>query len=123
MHVHDSEPDHQARRSQLALISYLLSQEDRLRQGALGLAGNHVVLALENLRGYVALVHLQRGSVRVGPGESVRAGQPSPHTATRATPTNRTSTCRSWTESTQWPQPVSRWASIVSSSVTAAGPG
>jgi murein DD-endopeptidase MepM/ murein hydrolase activator NlpD len=75
VHVHDDEPDHQARRSQLALLPYMLGQRGRLRQGAVGLAGNYVVLELEDRRSYVALVHLQRGSIRVGEGDAVRLGQ------------------------------------------------
>ena len=75
VHVHEGEPDHPARRSQLALVPYLLGQAGRLRRGVDALAGNHVVLELATGRGYVALVHLQRGSIRVGEGELVRPGQ------------------------------------------------
>ena len=74
MHVHDDEPDHEAR-SQFALVPYMLCQRGRLRQGVAALAGNYVVLALEDRGGYVALVHLQRGSIRVGQGDVVRVGQ------------------------------------------------
>ena len=76
--VHDGEPDHEARRSQLALVPYMLSQRGRLRQGAAGLAGNHVVLELEDGGGYVALVHLRRDSIysiEVRQGQAVRSGQ------------------------------------------------
>jgi len=73
--VHDGEPDHPARRSQLALVPYMLGQTDRLRQGVGALAGNHVVLELEAGRGFVALVHLQRGSILVKEGEVVGPGQ------------------------------------------------
>ncbi|MEE2524446.1 M23 family metallopeptidase [Pseudarthrobacter sp. J75] len=76
VHVHDGEPDHAARRSQLALIPYLLGQAGRLRQGAAALAGNHVVLELEDGRGFVALVHLQRGSIHVRLGDVILAQQP-----------------------------------------------
>ena len=75
VHVHDDEPDHKARRSQLALVPYMLGQANRLRQGAGGLAGNYVVLELADHRGFVAMVHLQRGSIRVDQGEVVRCGQ------------------------------------------------
>ena len=75
VHVHEGEPDHPARRSQLALVPYMLGQADRLRRGAAALAGNHVVLELASGRGYVALVHLQRGSIRAGQGEVVSPGQ------------------------------------------------
>src|SRR3954452_12643743 len=42
--VHDGEPDHEGRRSQLALVLYLLRQSRRAKGGAPGLAGNHVVI-------------------------------------------------------------------------------
>jgi len=75
VHVHEGEPDHPARRSQLALVLYLMGQAGRLRRGAAALAGNYVVLELAAGRGYVALVHLQRGSIRVGQGAVVHSGQ------------------------------------------------
>lgn len=76
LHVHDGEPDHAARRSQLALIPYALGQAGRLRQGPAGLAGNHIVIELGSGRGYAALVHLRRGSPTVAPGDVVRNGDP-----------------------------------------------
>jgi murein DD-endopeptidase MepM/ murein hydrolase activator NlpD len=75
VHVHDGEPDHDARRSQLSLVPYMLGQAERLRRGAAGLAGNHVVLQLAQGRGYVALAHLQRGSICVARGDLVLSGQ------------------------------------------------
>ena len=75
VHVHNGEPDHEARRSQRALVPYMLGQAGRLRRGAAGLAGNYVVLQLEDRRGFVVLAHLQRGSIRVGQGDAVRPGQ------------------------------------------------
>lgn len=75
VHVHDGEPDHHARRSQLSLVPYLLGQRERLRRGAAGLAGNHVVVRLAPGLGYVVLAHLRRGSIRVAEGNRVRAGQ------------------------------------------------
>ncbi len=74
--VHDGEPDHAARRSGLALLGYALGQAGRARRGAAALAGNHVVIALRPDGPFVLLAHLQRGSVRVGPGALVRAGEP-----------------------------------------------
>ena len=75
VHVHDGEPDHMARRSQLALAPYMLGQAHRFRLGVVGIAGNYVVLELEDRRGSVAMVHLQRGSIRVNQGDVVRRGQ------------------------------------------------
>jgi len=72
--AHDGEPDHAARRSQLALVPYVLGQRERLRQGIAAIAGNHVVIALAD-GGFAALVHLRRGSLRVSAGDAVSTGQ------------------------------------------------
>lgn len=72
--VHDGEADHEARRSQLALVPYALGQAGRLRAGPAAIAGNHVVLAVGPEGPFVALVHLRRGSVRVAAGDVVEAG-------------------------------------------------
>jgi hypothetical protein len=74
--VHDGEPDHAARRALLPLLSYLLSQGARLRRGLDQLVGNHVIIALGRGGPFVLLAHLQRGSLRVRPGDHVTAGQP-----------------------------------------------
>ncbi|MFL6064393.1 MAG: M23 family metallopeptidase [Friedmanniella sp.] len=74
--VHDGEPDHEARRSQLALVPYLLGQSRRAKRGAAGLAGNHVVIAIGTDGPYLLLAHLQRGSVQVRPGQPVSVGIP-----------------------------------------------
>jgi hypothetical protein len=73
--VHDGEADHVARRSQLTLVPYALTQAARVRRGAGAIAGNHVILELEGRGEYVVLAHLRAGSIRVGVGESVAAGQ------------------------------------------------
>jgi hypothetical protein len=73
--VHDGEADHVARRSQLALVPYAVTQAARVRAGAGAIAGNHVILELEGRGGYVVLAHLRAGSIRAGVGESVAAGQ------------------------------------------------
>ena len=73
--MHDAEPDHEARRSQLALVPYALGQAGRLRRGAGAVAGNHVVVHLPGSGTFVLLAHLQRSSVRVVPGQEVAAGQ------------------------------------------------
>jgi hypothetical protein len=74
--AHDGEADHAARRSQLALIPYALGQAGRVREGVAAIAGNHLVLELPGERLFVALVHLRAGSIRVGIGDEVTAGQP-----------------------------------------------
>lgn len=73
--VHDGEPDHEARRSKLALIPYALGQAGRLRRGAGAVAGNHVVFADRVSGMFVALVHLRRGSLGVRAGVEVAAGE------------------------------------------------
>ncbi|MET8122920.1 M23 family metallopeptidase [Micromonospora sp. NPDC005291] len=73
--VHDEEPDHDGRRSQLALVPYVLGQAQRLRQGVGAVAGNYVTIALPGNRAFVALAHLRAGSVRPAVGDPVRARQ------------------------------------------------
>ena len=73
--VHDGEPDHEGRRSPLALVPYALGQAGRLRQGVGSVAGNHLVLADRASDGFVALAHLRRGSMNVDAGDVVTAGQ------------------------------------------------
>jgi hypothetical protein len=72
---HDGETDHAARRSQLSRVPYALTQAARARQGAGALAGNHVIVELEEERGYVVLAHLRAGSIRVDVGARVVTGQ------------------------------------------------
>ena len=74
--VHDGEPDHEGRRSQLALVPYMLGQSRRARRGAAGLAGNHLIMAIGAKGPFVLLAHLQRGSVQVQPGQWVNVGDP-----------------------------------------------
>jgi hypothetical protein len=73
--VHDGEPDHEARRSQPALVPYALGQAARLRQGVTAVAGNYVTIALPGSGTFVALAHLQAGSVRVAVGRQVVEGE------------------------------------------------
>jgi len=72
--AHDGEPDHEARRSQPALLAYALTQAGRVRGGPNAIAGNHVVIAAAPGGPFVLLAHLRRGSVSVGPGAVVSAG-------------------------------------------------
>ncbi|MEV7089373.1 M23 family metallopeptidase [Streptomyces sp. NPDC093085] len=73
--VHDGEPDHEARRSQPALVAYALSQGGRLRRGVVGVAGNHVIVSVDESPAHVALAHFRCGSLRVSVGQRVDAGQ------------------------------------------------
>jgi Peptidase family M23 len=73
--VHDGEIDHVGRRSQLALVPYALGQQARLRQGVGAIAGNYLIIALRGKGVFVALVHLQAGSIRVVIGDEVATGQ------------------------------------------------
>ncbi|MDV3222732.1 M23 family metallopeptidase [Intrasporangium sp.] len=72
--VHDGEVDHEARRSQLALVPYALSQRSRVREGVGAIAGNHVVIAMRAPGAYLAMVHLKKGSLRVAAGDPVAEG-------------------------------------------------
>lgn len=73
--VHAGEPDHEARRSQVSLVGYMLGQAERARQGVDAIAGNHVIIALGDSGVFVALVHLRAGSLRVAVGDTVATGQ------------------------------------------------
>jgi hypothetical protein len=74
--IHDGEPDHEARRSQLALVPYAVGQAGRLRRGVAAVAGNHVIIALSGGEVFVALAHLRAGSLQVDVGQSVGEGEP-----------------------------------------------
>lgn len=73
--AHDGEVDHDGRRSQLALIPYMLGQAGRLRRGVGAVAGNYVVMELRDTGAFVAMAHLRSGSIRVAVGERVTTGQ------------------------------------------------
>lgn len=101
----DGELDHEARRSQLALIPYALSQAQRVRQGVRAIAGNHVVIAVGTNGPFILVAHLQRGSVSVEAGAEVEAGQvigrcgnsgnsTQPHVHVQATDSTNWSTAR-----------------------------
>ena len=74
--VHDGEPDHRARRSQLALVPYALGQRGRVREGPDAIAGNHVAIRDHASGTFVWLAHLRRGSMRVAVGDETTVGQP-----------------------------------------------
>lgn len=74
--AHGGEPDHVARRSQLALIPYALGQAARLRSGVAALAGNHIVIQAGDDGPFILVAHLKRGSLVVGVGDMVRRGEP-----------------------------------------------
>jgi murein DD-endopeptidase MepM/ murein hydrolase activator NlpD len=57
-------------------VPYLLGQARRARRGPVGLAGNHVIIAIEGTGPFLLLAHLQRGSVQLPPGQWVREGDP-----------------------------------------------
>jgi hypothetical protein len=70
---HDGEMDHSARRSQTSLVPYALREAARARQRAGALAGDHVIVELDQ-GGYVLLAHLRAGSLRVDVGTRVVSG-------------------------------------------------
>nr|WP_157312998.1 M23 family metallopeptidase [Microbacterium sp. MAH-37] len=71
--AHDGEPDHHAHRG-FPSIGYALTQRRRSSEGWVALAGNHVLLETGDV--IVALCHLQRGSIDVRRGDTVRDGVP-----------------------------------------------
>ena len=73
--AHDGEVDHEARRSILTLVPYLLTQGRRLREGLDSLIGNHVILELRPGGPFVLMAHLRRGSLLVRADEQVEVGQ------------------------------------------------
>ncbi|WP_104181346.1 M23 family metallopeptidase [Arthrobacter sp. B0490] len=74
--AHDGEDDHEARRSQVALLAYLAGQARRVRDGPAAIAGNHVVIAIGTSGPFVLVAHLRRDSLRVRVGDRVVAGRP-----------------------------------------------
>ena len=72
--AHDGEPDHEARRSQLTLVPYMLGQSGRARGGPPAIAGNHVVIATGADGPYILLAHLRKGSVKVAVEDHVQVG-------------------------------------------------
>lgn len=71
--VHHTAPDHPSFRG-LASVVYALTQRRRVAAGWRELAGNHVMI--ETSEGpVVAVCQLQRGSVQVQLGQSVRVGE------------------------------------------------
>lgn len=72
--AHDGEPDHEARRSQLTLLPYMLSQAGRARGGPPAIAGNHVVIATGAGGPFILLAHLRKGSVKFAVGDHVQEG-------------------------------------------------
>ena len=73
--AHDGEPDHEARRSQLTLLPYMLGQPLRVRGGPPAIAGNHVVIAMNPVGPFILLAHLRLGSLVVRAGDVVSLGQ------------------------------------------------
>ena len=69
----DGEPDHAAFRG-FPSIGYAATQARRVREGWVGLAGNHVIIEVGGV--FIALCHLKRGSICVQPGQLVRSGEP-----------------------------------------------
>jgi murein DD-endopeptidase MepM/ murein hydrolase activator NlpD len=70
--LHDGEPDHEAFRG-IPSIRYALTQQRRAAHGWTGLGGNHVIIGVETGE-FVALCHLQHGSIRVAVRQPVAIG-------------------------------------------------
>lgn len=69
----DDLPDHHAHRG-LASIAYAVTQAHRVSRGWAALAGNHVIIRTADGL-YLALCHLRQGSLLIGLGAQVHAGQ------------------------------------------------
>lgn len=109
--VHDGGADHVARRSQLTLVPYALTQAARVRGGAGAIAGNHVILEL----GIMAATSCSPTCAPVR-SELARASRSRPAgswppAATRATPRSRTCMSRSWMLRTHSPRVASPFRS------------
>ena len=72
--VHQTSPDHHSFRG-LPSVGYALTQRRRAAAGWVELAGNHVMIATRD-GPLVVVCHLQRASVEVQLGQSVRVGEP-----------------------------------------------
>lgn len=72
--AHDGESDGVARRAPLVSLGFALTQARRVAAGVEAVAGNHVVIELRDGAGFLWLVHLRKGSVRVEPGDAVAVG-------------------------------------------------
>ena len=73
--VHNKEEDHEVRRSLLTLVPYAVKQGERIRKGAEAIAGNYIVISVEDTDMYIAIVHLQLNSLRVEVGENISKGK------------------------------------------------
>src|SRR5690625_4432761 len=69
--VHNGEPDHEARRSFLTLIPYMLGQADRIRKVPKAVAGNYVIIAADKCDLYINILQLQLVSFVVAAVEDV----------------------------------------------------
>jgi murein DD-endopeptidase MepM/ murein hydrolase activator NlpD len=72
--VHGTAPDHHSFRG-LPSVGYALTQRRRAAAGWAELAGNHVMIETRD-GAVISVCHLQRGSVEVQLGQSVRVGEP-----------------------------------------------
>lgn len=72
--VHDGEVDHNAYRSIFAIIPYIFSQRKRVKEGIKAIAGNYVIIKVENSDYYIAIVHLKKNSITVEENQDVVVG-------------------------------------------------
>ncbi|WP_117170137.1 M23 family metallopeptidase [Paraliobacillus sediminis] len=73
--IHNGKPDHEARRSILTLIPYMLGQGNRIRRGPETIVGNYAIIAPDDSDVFIAIVHLQLDSLVVEEGQYVSEGQ------------------------------------------------
>lgn len=73
--VHDGEPDHEARRSMVAHIPYILGQISRIHSGVNAIAGNYVIIDPDSSDAFIGIVHLQCDSIKVTKGQHIMEGE------------------------------------------------
>lgn len=72
--IHNGENDHNAYRSIFTIIPYILSQHKRIKEGIESIAGNYIIIKVENSDHYVAIVHLKMNSITVEENQKVAVG-------------------------------------------------
>lgn len=73
--AHDGRRDHRSRSNLLGYLSMVVESVVFSLRGAAGVMGNHVVVEAADDDGFVAIAHLQRGSLTVDVGDHVEVGQ------------------------------------------------
>lgn len=73
--IHDGEPDHEARRSLIAHLPYILGEASRINAGVNSIAGNYVIIEPDETGAFIGIVHLQLDSIQVTEGQHISKGE------------------------------------------------